>query len=115
MNQRREDGTARPRQRLPWIHHRSLPWLAFGLYMGEHYVFDVVVGAVYSVEAFVLTDHVLLRLRRGRRTMESPRRLDALPFRQVVFTCCEGRWRSTHPPRWGGVCPPGDRTLSSFD
>ncbi|HYW22635.1 MAG TPA: phosphatase PAP2 family protein [Terriglobales bacterium] len=46
-------------------------WVAV-VYMGEHYIFDVAVGAVYSVAAFVMTDHVLLRLRRGRRTIESP-------------------------------------------
>jgi PAP2 superfamily len=45
-------------------------WLAV-IYMGEHYVFDVAVGALYSVAAFVLTDHVLLRLRRTRRPAES--------------------------------------------
>jgi hypothetical protein len=46
-------------------------WLAV-IYMGEHYVFDVAVGALYSVAAFVLTDHVLLRLRRAGRQAESP-------------------------------------------
>jgi hypothetical protein len=46
-------------------------WLAV-IYMGEHYVFDVAVGALYSVAAFVLTDHVLLRLRRAGRRVESP-------------------------------------------
>ena len=45
-------------------------WVAV-IYMGEHYVFDVVAGAMYSAAAFVLTDHVLVRLRRGRRTAES--------------------------------------------
>jgi hypothetical protein len=45
-------------------------WLAV-IYMGEHYVFDVGVGALYSVTAFVLTDHVLLRLRRTRLPAES--------------------------------------------
>jgi hypothetical protein len=45
-------------------------WLAV-IYMGEHYVFDVAVGALYSVAAFVLTEHVLLRLRRTRRPAES--------------------------------------------
>ena len=41
-------------------------WLAV-IYMGEHYVFDVVAGACYSVTAFVLTDFALPRLRRGER------------------------------------------------
>jgi hypothetical protein len=38
-------------------------WLAV-VYMGEHYVFDVLVGAAYAVSAFVLTELVLRRLRR---------------------------------------------------
>jgi membrane-associated phospholipid phosphatase len=38
-------------------------WLAV-VYMGEHYVFDVLVGAAYSVAAFVLTEVALPRLRR---------------------------------------------------
>ncbi len=40
-------------------------WVAV-IYMGEHYVFDVVMGAVYSVAAFLLTDYVLPRLRRSQ-------------------------------------------------
>ena len=38
-------------------------WLAV-IYMGEHYVFDVVVGAAYSGAAFLFTEFVLTRLRR---------------------------------------------------
>jgi hypothetical protein len=41
-------------------------WLAV-IYMGEHYVFDVAVGALYSVAAYVFVEHVLPRLRRGTR------------------------------------------------
>jgi PAP2 superfamily len=45
-------------------------WVAV-IYMGEHYVFDVAVGALYSVAAFLLTDHVVPWLRRGQRTPNS--------------------------------------------
>lgn len=45
-------------------------WVAV-IYMGEHYVFDVAVGALYSIAAFVLTDYVVPRLRRAQRTAES--------------------------------------------
>jgi PAP2 superfamily len=38
-------------------------WLAV-VYMGEHYVFDVVVGAAYSAAAFLFTEFALTRLRR---------------------------------------------------
>jgi hypothetical protein len=38
-------------------------WLAV-VYMGEHYVFDVIVGAAYSVAAFLFTEHLLPLLRR---------------------------------------------------
>ena len=38
-------------------------WLAV-VYMGEHYVFDVVAGAAYSVAAFLFTEFGLARLRR---------------------------------------------------
>jgi hypothetical protein len=41
-------------------------WLAV-VYMGEHYVFDVVAGAGYSVAAFAFTEFVLPHLRRGTR------------------------------------------------
>lgn len=42
-------------------------WLAV-IYLGEHYVFDVAVGALYSTAAFLLTEHGLPRLRRGLRS-----------------------------------------------
>jgi hypothetical protein len=45
-------------------------WVAV-IYMGEHYVFDVAVGALYSVAAFLLTDHVVPWLRRGQPTPKS--------------------------------------------
>jgi PAP2 superfamily len=38
-------------------------WLAV-IYMGEHYVFDVVVGGAYSVAAFLFSEFALVRLRR---------------------------------------------------
>jgi hypothetical protein len=40
-------------------------WVAV-VYMGEHYVFDVVAGAAYSVAAFALTEYALPRLRSQR-------------------------------------------------
>jgi len=39
-------------------------WLAV-VYMGEHYVFDVVVGALYSGAAFVAAEHALPRVWRS--------------------------------------------------
>jgi hypothetical protein len=42
-------------------------WLAV-IYLGEHYVFDVAVGALYSTTSFLLTEHGLPRLRRGLRS-----------------------------------------------
>ena len=39
-------------------------WVAI-IYMGEHYVFDIAVGAIYSVAAFVVVEHVVPRLRPG--------------------------------------------------
>jgi hypothetical protein len=42
-------------------------WLAV-IYMGEHYVFDVAVGALYSVAAFLVTEFGLPRLRRSQET-----------------------------------------------
>lgn len=41
-------------------------WLAV-IYMGEHYVFDIAVGALYCVSAFVLTEYLVPRLRRSAR------------------------------------------------
>jgi hypothetical protein len=41
-------------------------WVAV-IYMGEHYVFDVAVGAAYSLAAFAVTEVLLPRLRRGPR------------------------------------------------
>ncbi len=38
-------------------------WLAV-VYMGEHYVFDLAIGALYCLAAFTLTELVLPRLRR---------------------------------------------------
>jgi hypothetical protein len=46
-------------------------WLAV-IYMGEHYVFDVAVGALYSVVAFAFTEYALPRLRRTRQVEFGP-------------------------------------------
>ena len=53
-------------------------WLAI-VYMGEHYVFDIVVGALYGAAAFVLVELVVPRLLpgaagRGEPARESARR-----------------------------------------
>ncbi len=46
-------------------------WLAV-IYMGEHYVFDVAVGALYGVAAFLVTEWALPRLRRGSQARVGP-------------------------------------------
>jgi hypothetical protein len=49
-------------------------WLAV-VYMGEHYVFDVLMGALYSTVAFALAEHTLPRIWRALRP-----RLPAVPI-----------------------------------
>ncbi len=46
-------------------------WLAI-VYMGEHYVFDIVVGALYSVGAFAIAEFLLPRVWRGARSAAGP-------------------------------------------
>jgi PAP2 superfamily len=46
-------------------------WLAV-VYMGEHYVFDILVGALYSLGAFAVAEVLLPRLWRGARSAAGP-------------------------------------------
>ena len=47
-------------------------WLAV-VYMGEHYVFDVAAGALYSVAAFLVVEHLVPRLRLRVRLRQARR------------------------------------------
>jgi PAP2 superfamily len=46
-------------------------WLAI-VYMGEHYVFDIAVGALYSLAAFVVVEHLVPGLLPGARAEPRP-------------------------------------------
>ena len=46
-------------------------WLAI-VYMGEHYVFDIAIGALYGLAAFVVAEHVVPRLLPGARATPEP-------------------------------------------
>jgi hypothetical protein len=54
---------------LPLAAYVAGVWLTV-VYMGEHYVFDVAVGALYSLLAYTLVEHVVPRLRRRRQRPE---------------------------------------------
>jgi PAP2 superfamily len=86
-------------------------WVAV-IYMGEHYVFDVVMGALYGVAAFFLTDCVLLRLRRAQpaTSRAAPaRRARCAPVALLVAMSgvCEARGLAKAVPTLGRLPAPG--------
>lgn len=82
MDHRRDDGTCRPRQRLPWIHHRSLPWLAFGIYMALTTALLIILGVPLPPDRyFVVLLVPVLFIRRARAFV-----LDWSPFLLLLFS-----------------------------